>query len=152
MKRMKKIIATVILAALAVCAIASCGKKEIDATALATSLAKEGQFSEALDEVSENVAKKRYSLDEGDADVCISFKGTSAVVDEIAVIKSDDTAKVMDKMNKYKESQVKSYTSYMPSELPKLDDAIIEAFGDTVVYCVSDDADKAREIINNNVK
>ena len=43
-------------------------------------------------------------------------------------------------------------TDYKPSETSRLDKAIIKEDGNYVVYCVTDDTDKANEIIDKYFK
>lgn len=147
---MKKI--TAVLAAITLMMpLAGCGQKEVDATKIATELLNNASFAETLTEVSEQVTKKRLDLDDDEVSVCAAFKGTSAVVDEIIVIKTTDTEDVEEKVREYVESQTKQYESYRPSEVPKLNDAVISVTGDTVIYCASEDSAKAMQIINDNI-
>lgn len=148
---MKKLVSALALCAVTVTMVAGCGKKnnDIDAITLATQLKDEVKYAETLNEVSENVAKKRYGLGDDEVSVCVSFKGTSAVVDEIAVIKTDDSDSVKEKMESYRDNQIKSYKSYLPSEVPKLEKAVLQQYGDAVVYCACDDTDKVQSVISD---
>ena len=144
---MKKILMT----AAAICAaltIASCGAKEVDVTSLALSLVNEGQYSEQLNEVGTEVTEKRYGLDSDIIEVCSAYKGTNAVTDEVAVFKTTDTDAVNEKVQAYLENQIKSYESYRPSEVPKLNDAVLYTYNDVVIFCVSEDSDKTQQIIS----
>ena len=42
--------------------------------------------------------------------------------------------------------------SYLPDEMPKLDAAVVYSNGNYVVLCVSNDSDKATEIIKANLE
>ncbi len=146
---MKKTIAA--LAALTLMlTLTGCGQKEIDATKVATELLNNASFAETLTEVSEQVTKKRLDLDDDEVIMCAAFKGTSAVVDEIIVIKTTDTEDVEEKLYEYVDSQTEQYENYRPSEVPKLEDSLITVEGDTVIYCASEDSVKAMEIITES--
>lgn len=144
---MKKLLMTALAAVTITAALTGCGKKEIDVTTLATTLNNEGQFAEQLTEVSAEVTEKRCGIDADLVEMCAAFKGTSAVADEIIVIKSSDAKTVNDKLQEHWDSQIKSYESYLPSEVPKLNDAILYTYDDTVIFCVSEDSAKAQQII-----
>ena len=147
---MKKTILTVIAALTLTLSLTGCGKKEIDVTKLSSELLNNVQFSETLTEVNETVTKKRLDLDDSEVEMCAAFKGTNAVVDEIIIIKTSDTDAVEEKMQDYLQSQITQYESYRQSEVPKLENAVIYVSNGTVVYCASEDSDKAMQIISEN--
>ena len=147
---MKKIIIALIAVLMLALSLASCGGSEVDVTGLADELLNNAEFSETLTEVSENVVKKRLALEDDEVEMCAAFKGTNAVVDEIIVIKTSDTDAVEEKMQNYLDSQIEQYKSYRADEVPKLENAVIYALNNTVVYCVSEDSDKAMQIISDN--
>ena len=146
---MKKVIAAIAALTLMM-PLAGCGQKEVDATKVATELLNNASFAETLTEVNEQVTKKRLDLDDDEVIMCAAFKGTSAVVDEIIVIKTTDPEDVEEKLYEYVDSQTEQYESYRPSEVPKLEDSLITVEGDTVIYCASEDSVKAMEIITEN--
>ena len=149
---MKKIFAAALAASMLILSLTGCGNnKEVDATEIAAELLNNASFAETLTEVNEQVTKKRLDLDDDEVSVCAAFKGTSAVVDEIIVIKTSDTEDVEEKVREYVASQTKQYENYRPSEVPKLNDAVISVAGDIVIYCASEDSAKAMQIINDNM-
>lgn len=122
-------------------ALAACGSSGItaDASTVADTISASVSFSETLTKVSANVELKKYGIDEDLVSDAAGYSSTAAVVDEIAVFKTDDTAAVYEKAQAYIAAQKESYTSYAPNEVPKLDSAVIEEIGDYVIVCVSDD-------------
>ncbi|MBQ6531323.1 MAG: DUF4358 domain-containing protein [Clostridia bacterium] len=142
---MKKKFIAIALAALC---LASCGAKEINVSDLAATLKNQLTFSEELTEVGEKVTEKRIGLDEADVVQCVAYKGTNAVADEVVVIKTKDVKKVESKLNEYWDKQIKSYESYRPSEVPKLNNGIIYTVNDTVIFCVSENHDAAQKLRN----
>lgn len=145
---MKKRIIAIAVAALC---LASCGAKEISVTEMAMTLRDNLTFSEELTEVGEKVTEKRIGLDEEDVIQCTAYKGTNAVADEVVVIKAKDAKKVNDKVSEYLDKQIESYKSYRPSEVPKLENAVLYTTGDTVIFCVSEDHDAAGKLINDYI-
>lgn len=146
---MKKKFIAIALAALC---LASCGAKEVNVSEVANKLKSNLKFSEQLTEVGEKATLKRIDLDEGDVVQCSAYKGTNAVADEVVVVKAKDAKKVESKFNEYWDKQKKSYESYRPSEVPKLNNAVIYTAGDTVIFCVSEDHDAAQKLIIESTK
>lgn len=129
-------------------AICGCGSsKKIDADVLAQALLDGGSYAETLSPVSDKITQKRYAFDEGEVKAAYAYAGTNAVVDEIAVFKTDDAAAAMEKVKAHIDSQTELFKSYRPDEVSKLEAAVVETVGDCVVVCVSQDSDKARDII-----
>lgn len=143
----KKITAFLVCGILAI-SLAGCSQvKNIDAPALAQALLENGVYSENLTEVSSKITAKRYNLAEGDAEEIYAYAGTNAVVDEIAIFKTADADAVFEKAAEHIASQTKTYESYRPSEVSKLENSVVTTVGDYVIVCVSEDSAKAKEII-----
>lgn len=138
--KFKKITALFTAAAAALALVSCSSAVSIDSKTAADKLASSVAFSETLSEISSNVLVKKYGLDESAVTDAAGYCGTAAVVDEVAVFKTTDTAAVADAAQKHIQSQKDSYTSYAPNEVPKLDEAVIETVGDSVIVCVSNDS------------
>lgn len=142
----KSILAAVLVAAMA--ALTGCAAKTVDIKGLAANLVSEGSFSEQLTEVSADITAKRYGLDNQILEDCVSYGGTKAVVDEVAIFKTSDTEAVREQVEEHIETQTASYSSYRPDEVPKLQSCVIQTIGDCVILCVSNDSDTAQKIID----
>lgn len=153
---MKKIISFIISAVLCTAVFAGCGGgTEFDADAAVGQLMSAGIFAETLTEVKPEVTKKRLSLSEGDIESCTAYAGTKAVVDELVLVKASSPSAaetVESAFEKHIEAQKKSYSSYNPNEVPKLDSAVIVSESGYVILVVSADSDKAKSIIKDCLK
>ena len=147
---MKKIIAAFLAALTLMLLLTGCGKNEIDVTQLSAEILENGKFAETLTEVNENITKRRLDLTDDEVEMCAAFKGTSAVVDEIIIIKTSDTDAVEKQVREYVQSQIEQYASYRASEVPKLENAVIYVSGNTVIYCASEDPDRVMQIISDH--
>lgn len=143
MKRIISIAAAVIM----LLSLASCGSKEINTEELAKELVDNLTFAEELNKVDGEITLKRYGIDSDAVQECVSYAGTAAVADEVTVIKANDVSAVSDKLNEHWDSQIKSYTSYRPEEVPKLENAVLYQYNDTVIFVVSEDHDDAQKLI-----
>ena len=124
--------------------LTACGAKNtasdgFDPAQIASMLNKSAHFSEELSEASQDILLRRYGLDDTTVEAASGYAGTPAVVDEIAVFKTDDIEAVTEAAMTRIASQKTTYESYAPNEMPKLNDAVVETIGDCVVVCVSND-------------
>ncbi len=165
---MKKRIACALLTAVIICGAASCnGSKPADTTTTpaATTAAPASNATAAeitaavLAEVPINSAfeKKKESLEdyfddldtEKITDSSYYICASGAYPDEIAAFKfdSEDSAKTaVSSIEDRLEYQKTTYKDYTPEEYYKLEDAVIERKGEWVIYLVTSDNSKAKEI------
>lgn len=112
-------------------------------------------FEDTLSELDTNVALTYYGIDADSVKDSAVIVSTGATAEEIAVFEAADSEaadKVKTACEDRKEKQTTSYADYKPSETGRLDKAIIKEDGRYVVYCVTDDTDKANEIIDKYFK
>lgn len=152
---MKKILSVIISVFICALALAGCGSMGFDTDSAVEQLMSAGIFDENLTEVSSSVTQKRLSLSEEDVESCTAYAGTKAVVDEIVLVKTSSaeaSEKVKAAFDKHIETQKKSYSSYRPDEVPKLDSAVIVSEGGYVILVVSKDSGKAQSIVKGCLK
>lgn len=88
-------------------------------------------------------------------DFCIYIEASGAFADEIAVFKAkskDDVKAVEDSITDRIESQKKVFDGYNAKELSKLEDNLVTENGNYVLFVVSDNNDKAKEIFQKAFK
>ncbi len=91
-----------------------------------------------------------YFYDTADVESAVSYASSGTTACEVAVIESKDasnTEEIEKLLQTRVDNQKELYASYNAAEADKLDDAIIESTGKYTVLCVSDDQDKAKEIL-----
>ena len=82
---------------------------------------------------------------------CAVYFGTGATAEEIAVVKctgNDEADKAEAAFNARVESQISAYENYVPSEVPKLENAIVRRSGVYAVYVTANDEAGAQDIID----
>lgn len=146
---MKKRIAAALLALCLVLPLAACGQAaepELNIDELGEELLAAGTFGETLYAIDEAVAQGMYGAD---ADTrCWARTGSGATAEELAVFEAKDAeaaAALAAKLEARNEDRIDSYSSYIPAEVPKLEDAVIISGGRYVVLCVAEDASAVRE-------
>lgn len=121
--------------------------KTIDAKALSDKLLNEITYEDELAEVDYDVV---YNMDEIKVNNSFVYIGSGATAEEIAVIEcesKEDAKKALDALNERVEEQKESFKDYVPKELEKLDDAVVIQKGNSVVLSISNDSQKAKDII-----
>ena len=155
----------IILALIALLGCASCaGGKSVDVSQTQSAAVQPGTAAEWLDYLqanlpfddhmakSDNAAAVYGILDEdGYAGDCALLVSTMATPEEIAVFRADSvftaddlTALALARLARQKES----FTDYAPTEVPKLDSAVVKTLGDFVIVCVCADNAKAETLLN----
>lgn len=151
MKMTKKIL-IFILTIVMLSGCAGKGNLEIDINSLCNELLDKGDFEDELSSIDGDVIKQLYDIDDySEAQVYIS---SGATAEEIAVFKFDNQESAQEGLKKAQnriEEQKQGFESYIPKEVKKLDDALIERYDSYVIVCVSN-SDEAEKIVNQYVK
>ena len=151
---MKKFLALIISLAL-LCALCACGgSKEAETSFepadLSAELLKSGCFTDIMSEMDISVAMDIYGADAELIDKASVYMGTGATAEEIAVLKAKDSGgakKLLEAMDARVKAQIEAYKNYVPSEVPKLEEASVSQSGAYVVYVTSADNAAAEKII-----
>lgn len=126
-------------------------KEDVDVKVVADAILDGGDFKDNLAEVDTTMALTRlYSLDPEQVEASMFYTNSQATAEEIAVIKvksQDYVQTVKDAYETRIADQKTACESYLPDEMPKLEAAVIYENGNYVVLCVSNDSDKALELI-----
>lgn len=150
---MKKLICGVLAGALLLAACAACSKKEPEpsfaAEATVQALLDSGAFSETLEELDPTLLFP-LSGEAEDYEGSVLYYSTGATAETAAVITvrdADQTAAVEDTLRAWVENQIAAERDYRPAEAEKLEHAILETRGFTVLLVVASDWDKAAQAI-----
>lgn len=149
MVRIKKAAAALLAAAL-VFALAACGQgkePELNIDELGQELYAAGTFGEELYALDESVAQGLYGVDAQTR--CWVRAGSGATAEELAVFETEDAesaAVLVGKLQARNTDRIESYSSYIPGEVPKLENAVIISGGRYVVLCVATDASAVKEL------
>lgn len=134
--------------------LSACGSEkavtEVDFTALSGELLDSGIYNDLMSPLDKDIAAMLYSVDAGCISECVLYCGTGATGEEIALFKAADSesaAAIAAAAQQRKSDQIESFKNYVPSEVPKIEKAVIKTNGQFVAYIVSCDADKAAEIL-----
>ena len=97
---------------------------------------------------------KKYNLNAEKIKNVDAYVGTGATAEEILIMELLDK-KDISETKKIMETQIEErkldFQDYLPKEVFKLENYILESKGNYIVLCISNDSDKAKEIINKNI-
>ena len=112
-------------------------------------------FTDLMSEIDNAIAFEIYGIDSSKIESASIYMGTGATAEEIAVIKakdSDSAKTVTEAMNSRVGAQIEAYKNYVPTEVPKLEEAIVRSAGNYVVYVTAADSGAAESIIGEYIK
>lgn len=140
---MKKLLSGVLFLSLCL-SLTACGEKEAvfsptqDAAAL---LDAPGVFSSPLTQIDQSTACALYGIDESTVTECAVYGSTSGA-EELAVFtfSSEEDAQTAQIQLQYRvEDRMEELRDYLPQELPKLEQALVQVRGASVLLVVASD-------------
>lgn len=138
------VLLTAVLVLISACSALEKGDLNVDLDAAAEELLESGVFGETLNPADEEIAKKLYGIE--NAATLRLYVGSGATASELAIFEfqAEDAAKsALPLAQERVASQKESFASYLPGEVKKLEDAVVEQYGRYVVVCISaGDADQ----------
>lgn len=141
-------------------ALAGCGGTSdvnLDPAALAEALVSQNDYEDPLSPLNDGAFYAIYGIDPagGSLESYAVYASTGATAEEVAVLAATDTSKVKELETAVRdriEAQKTGFENYIPKELEKLGDPVVEVHGRYVIMCISNHNDKAKEIIGEFTK
>jgi uncharacterized lipoprotein NlpE involved in copper resistance len=134
--------------------LTGCGNKEkenIDAKKVAEQLLNDVTYDSNMDQMSDDMIALLYDIDTEDVSKQIVYCSTDATADEIAVFEAtskEAAGRIETAVKQRVDDQKSSFEGYVPKEVEKLEKAVVKKIGNVVILDVSNDSDKANEIIS----
>lgn len=126
----------------------------LDMPKLAEELINAQIFEDQLNEVDKESIIKKYNLNAEKIKNVDAYVRTGATAEEILIMELLDKEDISE-TKKIVETQIEErkldFQDYLPKEVFKLENYILESKGNYIVLCISNDSDKAKEIINKNI-
>ncbi len=121
-------------------------------------MAEAGAFSEELEEVDADTAFALYrlagaGLSRDDLKECAVLRSAGATCEEGAVLvfaSADQAEAAQGALEDYVQSQIDANTDYRPAEIPKLESALVDRRGETLLLVVASDLDAAKGAVGLN--
>lgn len=147
----RHLIPLVVTLCLALSACSSSAAQPFDPQATAKALLDSSAFSQPLEEMDQETAcGVLYHIESSGVTGCSVYTSLSAGAEEIAVLtfSSEDAAKTgLEALQQRVSDQKEALESYQPDEVGKLDNAILEQRGSSVLLVVANDKKAAEAVI-----
>lgn len=153
MNKVKKYVARVLMLVIALAAFTGCSKEkdvEIDIKSMAENMKNEVGFKDEMSLLEAGMFEYLYEIDESLIKDKVVYVSTGATAEEIAIFEAvdkDAAEEIKNGVSQRIEDQKESFESYIPEEMVKLNNPVLEVKGKYVILCISDNNDKAKEII-----
>ncbi len=153
---MKKLISLVLLCCLTACSVVHTPTADYSPD-LAAQLAEAEVFSEPLEPLDAELIWILYGLDQskarqGELTAGAGYCSAGATCEQVVVLtfsSEDSAAAAYDGLELYLDSQLQANRNYRPTEVPKLEKAILSRRGSTLLLLVAEDYDTAAKLINS---
>ena len=137
-----------------VLALAGCAaeKVELEVHQAATDIKNAVTFQDTLSELAESRFETIYAVNKEDISDWAAYVSTGATAEEVAVLEAKDeaaAARVKQAMEQRIADQKESFEDYVPEELVKLGNPVLEIKGRYVLLCICDDPAQARSAIDS---
>ena len=150
---MKKYLYTVVFVFM-ILTLSACGAEntKINIEELSADLISNVEFADEMTLINEKTVESLYNINYAISQQVYISSGATA--EEVAVFElkdENDADKALDAVNQRIETQKQDFKTYIPEEIPKLENAIVKKVGQYVIVCVSS-GDEAGEIIDRYLK
>ena len=128
---------------------------QINIQELAEQIIQSRSFEDELNMVDKDITMSDYDFTQDEIKNLISYQSTGATSEELVILQVNDKSKLNDvkeKINTRLEERKEAFESYLPEEVFKIDNNILEVKNDYIIMCISNDSNKVNEVINNYIK
>ena len=153
MRKNEKGVWAAALALLLALGLTACGEKgpqPFEAEKTAGALIEAGAFSEELERLDTDILLRLYELDESEVTAAVGFGSTGLTAEDAAVCEMTDEAAAKEAEGALKahlDYQIESNEDYRPQEMPKLEKAVVERRGNTLLFLVAADYSAAESVL-----
>lgn len=153
---MKKVtIAVVTLFAL--CLMSGCSSEPptvVDINKVADELRTEITYQDELSKLTDSMFDSVYDIDRTLLKQVVAYTSSGATAEEIVALElnsADDAKTAEDALKDRLDYLKEGYADYGPEEVPKIDNAVVRVSGTYVFMSISNDHEKAAEILKSNL-
>ena len=128
---------------------------QIDIEELGTKIVESGAFEDELAKVDSSMIMQDYSFSTDEIKEIVSYQGSGATSEEIVILQvnsKEQLNSVKEKINTRIEERKQAFENYLPEEVFKIDNNLLETRGTYVIFCISNDSNKVEEVVNNYIK
>lgn len=124
---------------------------EINIEELGVQIVESGAFQDDLAIVDSTMIMKDYNFSNDEIKQLFSYQGTGATSEGVIILQVNDKEQINmieDKIKIRINEKIQAFEGYLPKEVFKLENNVLEIKGNYVIFCVSNDSKKVEEVIN----
>lgn len=128
---------------------------EIEIEELSKQIVESGVFSDELAKIDNQIVMTDYSFTSEEIKGIVSYQGSGATSEELVVLEVNNKSflnSVKNKIDTRLNERKGAFESYLPEEVFKIDNNLLEVKGNYLIMCISNDSNKVNEVINNYIK
>ena len=128
---------------------------QINIEELATQISQSGSFEDSIAKVDNEIVMESYGFSNEEINEIVSYQGSGATSEELVILQATDKSQlnsIKDKISNRLTERKEAFESYLPEEVFKIDDHLLDIKGNYVILCISNDSSKVEEVINNYIK
>ena len=128
---------------------------QIDINVLGERILESGAFSDELVKIDSEIAMNSYGFTKDEISEIISFQGSGATSEEIIILQVNDKSNlnsVKEKINTRLTERKEAFQDYLPDEVFKIDNHILEVKGKYLIMCISNNSNEVMDTINNYMR
>lgn len=128
---------------------------QIDINALGERILESGAFSDELAKIDSEITMNSYGFTSDEISELLSFEGSGATSEEIVILKVNDKSNlnsVKEKINTRLAERKEAFEDYLPEEVFKIDNHILEVKGNYVIMCISNNSNEVMDTINDYMR
>ena len=128
---------------------------QINIDELADKIVTSGAFEDELIKADSEMVIKDYGFTNDEIKELVSYQGSGATSEEIVVLQVNDKSNlstVKEKINTRIDERKEAFASYLPKEVFKIENNVLKIQGNYAILCISNDAKKVSDVINNYIK
>ena len=128
---------------------------QINIQDLASKIAESGSFEDQLMQVDSEMVIEDYNFSSDEINELVSYQGSGATSEEIVILQVKDKGKINDvksKIDTRLAERKEAFESYLPEEVGKIDNNILNVEGNYVILCIANDTNTVNNVLNENIK
>ncbi|MCL2634270.1 MAG: DUF4358 domain-containing protein [Oscillospiraceae bacterium] len=130
-------------------------ENNISVSAITAEIIEKGEFPEMMEQFIDTIEGLYFGIDiDNVVEASLYMNPASIFSDEIIIIKMSSSAKANETKAVFEErvqGRIKHWEKYLPSQLYKVEEAIIKVKGEYIALFICDDSDGALKIFEENV-
>ena len=128
---------------------------QINIEDLASKIAENNYFEDQLEKVDSEMIMEAYNFSSDEIEKLVSYQGSGASSEEIVILQVKDKSKldsVKEKINTRLQERKEAFESYLPEEVFKIENRVLEVRGNYVILGITKDANKVVEVVEEYSK